>query len=249
MGDELTDDEVPLDVVLESEGDYVPTKLSRLKRAGTEDVLESPSSSFPLSSQGEDPPPSQLSQAEPEITYVPTRFGDEVYNTILLCGPHGCGKTAAVYACAEELGWDVFEVYPGIGERSGAALNKLIGEVGKNHLVRQTQQQPKIDPPSKPTRSKANFFTKRVLSDDETEPPSSQTTIPDEEPSEETAEASPVISQSIVLLEEVDVLYREDGNFWPALIKIIKECRRPVVLTCNGKAHVLHSNPSLLTQC
>ncbi|KAI0334968.1 P-loop containing nucleoside triphosphate hydrolase protein [Cubamyces sp. BRFM 1775] len=237
IGDEFTDDEVPLEVVLESEGDYVPTKLSRLKRAGIEDSLEAPPSSVPLSSQGEDPP-SQLSETEPTIAYVPTRFGDEVYNTILLCGPHGCGKTAAVYACAEELGWDVFEVYPGIGERSGAALNKLIGEVGKNHLVRQTQQQPKIDPPSKPARSKANFFSKRVISDDESEPPSSQTTVPDEEPWEEKIEAPPVISQSIVLLEEVDVLYREDGNFWPALIKIIRECRRPVVLTCNDMSVV-----------
>ncbi|KAH9892825.1 hypothetical protein C8Q73DRAFT_791823 [Cubamyces lactineus] len=237
IGDEFTDDEMPLEAVLESEGDYVAAKLSRLKRAGTEDSLESPPSSFPLSSQGEDSP-SQVIDTEPTTTYVPTKFGDEVYNTILLCGPHGCGKTAAVYACAEELGWDVFEVYPGIGERSGAALNRLIGEVGKNHLVRQTQQQPKVDPPSKPARSKANFFTKRVVSDDETELSSSQATIHNEEPPEEKVEALPVISQSIVLLEEVDVLYREDGNFWPALIKIIRECRRPVVLTCNDMSVV-----------
>jgi hypothetical protein len=56
-------------------------------------------------------------------------------NTILLEGPPGSGKTSTIYACAEELGWDVFEVYPGIGKRSGVNISSLIGDVGTNHLV------------------------------------------------------------------------------------------------------------------
>ncbi|KAI9067102.1 P-loop containing nucleoside triphosphate hydrolase protein [Trametes sanguinea] len=228
LTDDLTEDEAPLDVLLDSDGDYLPTKLSRLKRAGTEDSLgEHPSSPDPFSSVEEEPP--ALADDSPPFPYAPHSFGDVVYNTILLCGPHGCGKTAAVYACAEELGWDVFEVYPGIGERSGAALNKLIGEVGKNHLVRQTQQQPKVVPPEKPVRPKAAFFAKHIVSDDEADSTPSQSTIAEQEP----VQAAPVVSQSIVLIEEVDVLYEDDTNFWPTLRKIIKECRRPVVLTCN----------------
>jgi len=61
---------------------------------------------------------------------------DTLTNTILLVGPPGSGKTSTVYACADELGWEVFEVYPGIGKRSGAGISSLIGDVGKNHLVR-----------------------------------------------------------------------------------------------------------------
>ena len=32
---------------------------------------------------------------------------DKLCNTMLLTGPVGCGKTSAVYACAEELGFKV----------------------------------------------------------------------------------------------------------------------------------------------
>lgn len=44
----------------------------------------------------------------------------------------------------------------------------------------------------------------------------------------------PTVNQSVILIEEADILYQTDTNFWPALINIIKLCRRPVVLTCNG---------------
>lgn len=57
-------------------------------------------------------------------------------NTIVIVGPHGSGKTSSVYACAQELGFEVFEVYPGIGRRNGASVDGLIGEVGRNHIVR-----------------------------------------------------------------------------------------------------------------
>ncbi|KAI0645412.1 hypothetical protein C8Q79DRAFT_691863 [Trametes meyenii] len=215
MADDSTDDEPPLDVVLESEGDFFPANLPRLKRADTEDSLEKPPSSPPEPSQDNELITTPLDDI-PSFSYTPPKFGDAVYNTILLTGPHGCGKTAAVYACAEELGWDVFEVYPGIGERSGVALNKLIGESVKS------------------TRPKANFFAKRVVSDDEAEDAPTPIIAPAEELVEQTvAETTCTVNQSIVLVEEVDLLYKEDANFWPALQKIIKECRRPMVLTCN----------------
>ena len=129
----------------------------------------------------------------------------QLHNTILLTGPHGIGKTAAVYACAEELDWDVFEVYPGIGKRNGASLENYIGEVGKNHLVHQTR----------------SLFRKRedldVTSDETHDRPGKS------------------IRQSLILLEEVDILFKEDSNFWNTVTGIIKECKRPVVCTCNGK--------------
>ncbi|OBZ68210.1 Telomere length regulation protein elg1 [Grifola frondosa] len=151
--------------------------------------------------------------------------------------------TAAVYACAEELGWDVFEVYPGTGERSGAALNKLIGDVGKNHLVRQTQYQQG----AKENDSLVGLGTRRfrrIDSDDEDEADVMQGNGRDGSPAKE-----PPVSQSIVLVEEVDVLYGDDANFWPALIKIIKECRRPVVMTCNDPSLVPVATSYLQALC
>jgi hypothetical protein len=178
--------------------------------------------------------------------YRPTRFGRQISNTILLAGPPGAGKTAAVYACAAELGWEVFEVYPGIGERSGAELNKLVGDVGKNHTV-------KVQPPPRKAAAKAGFFqkrkekaeekkTKKVIELDEDEVDLVMDDDGDvvvdivsvEQPDVGSEPTEPSVNQSVILIEEADVLYQTDTNFWPALINIIKLCRRPVVLTCNG---------------
>ena len=135
----------------------------------------------------------------------------QLHNTILLTGPHGNGKTAAVYACAEELEWDVFEVYPGIGKRNGVSLESYIGEVGKNHLVRQTR----------------SLFRKR----EDLDAPSGD----EAETHDQNAKPGNSIRQSLILLEEVDILFKEDNNFWNTVTGIIKECKRPVICTCNGK--------------
>ncbi|THV08552.1 hypothetical protein K435DRAFT_15507 [Dendrothele bispora CBS 962.96] len=149
---------------------------------------------------------------------VPVRhtFKDGLTNTILLTGGHGVGKTAAVYACAEELDWEVFEVYPGIGKRNGANLDSLVGEVGKNHLVQGKGGVGSL---------KAMLLgkSKGLLED-------CQSLSVD---FDEVEDSKITVAQSCILLEEVDILYKEDVNFWPSVINIIKECRRPVILTCN----------------
>lgn len=42
--------------------------------------------------------------------------------------------------------------------------------------------------------------------------------------------------QSIVLLDEVDILFDEDQTFWVGLDKFVETCRRPVILTCEDPA-------------
>ena len=201
-------------------------------------------------------PLTSLDGDSPGISYKPARFGRQISNTILLAGPSGCGKTAAVYACAEELGWEVFEVYPGIGERSGTELNKLIGDLGKNHTV-------KVHQSPKKSSAKAGFFQKqaerapkrkanarRVMdSEDELDllrdgEDSIVDIVKDATP--EPTAGEPTVNQSVILIEEADVLYQTDTNFWPALVNIIKQCRRPVVLTCSGKLILSHERRKLI---
>ena len=148
------------------------------------------------------------------------------HNTILLTGPHGNGKTTAVYACAKELDWDVFEVYPGIGKRNGASLDNYIGEVGKNHLVHQTHRNSGDLLRTLFRRREDIDATNASLSGDET----------DNEIQGQDAKPAKPIRQSLILLEEVDILFKEDSNFWNTVTGIIKECKRPVVCTCNGKS-------------
>ncbi|KIY71451.1 hypothetical protein CYLTODRAFT_369342 [Cylindrobasidium torrendii FP15055 ss-10] len=143
----------------------------------------------------------------------------ELANTIVLTGPSGSGKTAAVYACAEELGFEVFEVYPGVGKRSSTALEDLVGEVGKNHLVSAA--------PTKPADSSAKAQFAALLNGSKKESYIEGKT-------DLLRERTPTaVKQSLILLEEVDILFAEDTNFWVSVKNIIKECRRPVVCTCN----------------
>ncbi|EJU06100.1 hypothetical protein DACRYDRAFT_43964, partial [Dacryopinax primogenitus] len=185
-------------------------------------------------------------------------FAQRLTNSILLSGPSGCGKTAAVYACAKELGWDVFEVYPGIGKRSGQGLMALVGEVGRNHLVRKapvgkiafekfpfagspparnplqsgTQQQPISIDSSSPPDNGIEFIESIDSSGTNRTTAQQQARLPT--PAPETAR----VRQSVILLEEVDVLFREDAGFWQAVVALVKDSHRPVIMTCNDPSLV-----------
>lgn len=184
-------------------------------------------------------------------------------NSVLLQGPYGSGKTASVYAAAAELGWEVFEVYPGIGKRSGAHLSQLVGDVGKNHMV--AKGRPTVPPSPAPelkqnpllqafgksigTRKPAQSTDHAV---DLTDSPGRKAQVEMDfgsvaQPADvrETKPGGPDVRQSLILLEEVDILYEEDKGFWPALVSLIEESKRPVIMTCNGKQNLVHRKCSL----
>ena len=109
-----------------------------------------------------------------------------LFNAILLTGPVGSGKTSSVYAAANELEWQVFEVYPGIGPRGQRELDRLIGMVGSNHIVHRQ------------TTSLFSSVSNGVNGADVLE----------------INDANPTVRQSLLLIEEVDVLYASDAGFW-----------------------------------
>jgi hypothetical protein len=196
-----------------------------------------------------------------DSSYTAHDFRVKLTNTILIAGPPGCGKTAAVYACADELGWEVFEVYPGIGKRSASSLDNLVGDVGKNHLVRNAQQPARQDAftviqsmkgrekAGDEMPSKATGNEEKPIEIEDTEDRSRHGTgstsvddfgfiaVSDPTPSGvglNEGQATAVVRQSMVLFEEVDILFKDDSTFWPAVISLIKDCKRPVIMTCNG---------------
>jgi hypothetical protein len=225
----------------------------------------------------EDPP---LSFAGRPNRYPPLEH--RLGNAILLMGPQGSGKSAAVYAAAEELGWEVFEIYPGIGKRTGGNVMSWVGDVGKNHMVVSSkeagkdkhglevkaQAQLQNGESDREKRNKGglqSFFGRKADLSREPTPvlgfgsqgsQAEPIEVDDDMEGEhmeraEQAEHGRVTDgaktrlgevesdessfrQSVILLDEVDILFEEEGTFWPAVVSLIATSHRPVVLTCNG---------------
>lgn len=132
-------------------------------------------------------------------------FASQLTNLILLCGPTGSGKSSTVQTVAKELGWSVFEVYPGMMKRTAKEVAKHISGVSTNHTIKGGGG------PASPTKAKDPFAmfrkTMRLPS-----PVKMTKEAPEPEPD---AEVESRTSQSLILLDEVDVLYGDEESFWP----------------------------------
>lgn len=136
-------------------------------------------------------------------------------NAVVISGPNGCGKTAAVYAVAKEVGFTVFEVSPGM-RRSGKDILDQVGEMSRTHLVHQT----------KTTSERATSFFKpktKIVQKLKTEEDPLPKLVPGQQ-------------QSLILLEEVDLLFEEDKQFWSTVLALMAQSKRPIILTCNDES-------------
>ena len=160
-----------------------------------------------------------------------------VKNAVVITGPYGCGKTASVYAAAQELGFEVFEIHPGM-RRTAKDIFDKVGDMTENHMVQPLGPSGGgLDPPggalvppavsgevaASRQETMASFFannSKRKASA-KARP---ETPQPGKEHSQK---------QSLILFEEVDVLFDEDKSFWAGVISLMHQSRRPIILTCN----------------
>lgn len=175
-------------------------------------------------------------------------------NTVVISGPHGCGKTAAVYAIAKELDFEVFEINPG-SRRSGKDVLDKIGDMTRNHLVQHQQveaaggstindEEVAEDIKSGKQATMASFFKPKQAPK---QPPKAKKPAPKVEAEKPEAKKSPPKNQkqSLILLDEIDVLYEEDKNFWSTVIGLIAQSKRPFILTCNDEKLVPFQTLSL----
>jgi DNA polymerase III delta prime subunit len=201
-------------------------------------------------------------------------------NTVIISGPQGCGKTAAVYAVAKELDFEVFEINSS-SRRSGKDVDDKIGDMLTQHHVSHQNARPKQKTNDKPKeveterhvpedevaneiksgkqKTMQSFFMKTpavsVKPAKPIKPAKAMTAASDipaaaTEPRVIAAEAPETgkpeppkgQKQSLILLDEVDILYDEDKQFWQRVIELIVKSKRPFVMTCNDETLVpLHS--------
>ena len=175
-------------------------------------------------------------------------------NGVVISGPHGCGKTAAVYAAAQELGFEVFEINSG-SRRSGKDLLDRIGDMTKNHLVNHKQED------SVKERNEDSEDMLRVTDSLQKDLESGRQGIlnkffqpqagtknnaaakPRGRPSKKEAPAMKPYpkslkaqKQSLILLEDVDILFQDDKQFWSTTLDLILRSRRPVIMTCTEES-------------
>ncbi|ROV89272.1 hypothetical protein VSDG_09083 [Cytospora chrysosperma] len=165
-------------------------------------------------------------------------------NTVVISGAHGCGKTSCVYAIAKELDFEIFEINPG-SRRSGKDVLEKIGDMTRNHLVQHQQ----VDDPAAEAaindveiaqdiesgkQATMNAFFK---SNAAPKTAKAKKTNRKEEAAKPEQKKSPPKNQkqSLILLDEIDILYEEDKQFWSTVIGLIAQSKRPFILTCNDE--------------
>ncbi|KAG2232211.1 hypothetical protein INT48_003901, partial [Thamnidium elegans] len=166
-------------------------------------------------------------------------------NIILLAGDHGVGKTTMVYTVAEQLGYEVFEINPG-SRRSGKDIMSMVGEMTKSHHVTfgiQQQQATKeeIVDVKKPKKRRLNPCLSSSLNKSESDNSLLKNFLRKKPVSEKVkvkTSNSSEPKQSLILLEEVDLLFEDDKAFWSSIIELSQKSKRPIVMTCNDPDQV-----------
>nr|XP_060619944.1 ATPase family AAA domain-containing protein 5 [Anolis sagrei ordinatus] len=207
-------------------------------------------------------------------------------NTMLLFGPPGIGKTAAVYACAQELGFKIFEVNASC-QRSGRQILSHLKEATQSHQVDKqgvhahkaaffnsydTSKSPKKKSPRKEwsprkltisprkgglkqglaPRTLANYFKisskcqnkeeKKSQGDNKENKkilPGENTQIKSVKRESKEEESSKKCATSLILFEEVDIIFDEDAGFLNAIKTFMTTTKRPVILTTNDPSFSL----------
>ncbi|XP_009955067.1 PREDICTED: ATPase family AAA domain-containing protein 5, partial [Leptosomus discolor] len=205
-------------------------------------------------------------------------------NTVLITGPPGVGKTAAVYACAQELGFKIFEVNASC-QRSGRQILSQLKEATQSHQVDKkgvnahkpcffnscssakspkkmyspkkviSPRKPPLSPKgaglkrSLPPKTLANYFkisskhkgNDGAVTSQEKNKGNSQNSREEKKDAQiksinkevEGGEHNRKSATSLILFEEVDIIFDEDAGFLSAIKTFMATAKRPVILTTN----------------
>lgn len=179
--------------------------------------------------------------------------GVKLSNAVLLIGPNGCGKTAAAHAVAKGLGFKVFEISPS-ERRSGKDVLDRIGDMTENHIVKHhgtdTAETSSAEEPSRfddafqrdlesgRQGKMASFFKPQLTTKPKlVKPQTGATTKQNALDGLQKVIRKPAKDQqqSLILLEEIDILFKDDKDFWTTVLRLISTSKRPFIMTCNDE--------------
>ncbi|KAL2752336.1 hypothetical protein ACRALDRAFT_212775 [Sodiomyces alcalophilus JCM 7366] len=183
-----------------------------------------------------------------------TKESMRLSNAALISGPHGSGKTATVYAVAKELGFEIFEINAS-SRRSGKDVSEKVGDMTRNHLVQHHREGGRSgdgtdtgveDETAKEVKSGKqgsvmSFFKPKAAAKTHANATAGPEPVRKQPPKQGETDASKPTQpkaqkQSLILLEEADILYEEDKQFWATIMTLIAQSKRPFIMTCNDES-------------
>ncbi|KAF7141866.1 hypothetical protein RHSIM_Rhsim06G0104600 [Rhododendron simsii] len=187
-------------------------------------------------------------------------------NVLLVTGPVGSGKSAAIYACAKEQGFHVIEVSASDWRTRALVMQRFEGGVESHSVQRSVSSsilktpvgtESKLIPKSFPVfpysttvqGSDSEVFELIPLSDEE-EDSQNKTRTPEKFVSREYGTSiDQTASKPLILFEDVDALLSEDHGLIATIQKLAETAKRPIILTSNNHSPVLPNNLDRLELC
>ncbi|KAL6525090.1 hypothetical protein OROMI_030683 [Orobanche minor] len=178
-----------------------------------------------------------------------TDSGDEsLKNVLLVTGPVGSGKSAAIYACARDQGFQIIEINAS-DWRNGALVKQKFGEAVESHWLQRTVE----NAAKSETNSVSNFFkTVTHCSDDEV---IEVIPLSDKKDSQDAGSWPKMLAsgsnqsgnchieiKTLILFEDVDATVHEDHGFITTIQQLAETAKRPMILTSNSENPVLPKN-------
>lgn len=181
----------------------------------------------------------------------------ELKNVLLVNGPVGSGKSAAIYACAKEQGFQVIEVSAS-DWRHGAHIKLKFGAAMDSHgLNKWSSEGPlgsRMNHTPESSSTQPSKLSLKGLEDDVVEvfPESfkeDSDCLTPEHYSIVGEDNSRAADKTLILFEDVDTIFEEDRGLIASIQQIAETAKRPMVLTSNSKVPVLPDQLDRLEIC
>ncbi|XP_062098081.1 uncharacterized protein LOC133803953 isoform X2 [Humulus lupulus] len=173
---------------------------------------------------------------------------DKLKNVLLVTGPVGSGKSAAIYACAKEQGFEVLEVNASEC-RNGAYVRQKFGEALQSRRVIRHVLMPSAALVNGSASQEYDVGIAEViaLSDEDRHIETGVSGIFSHEEAGSCSYKSEV--KPLILFEDVDITFLDDRGFMAAVQQIADTAKGPIILTSNSHKPLLPDNLDRLEIC
>ncbi|KAI4320611.1 hypothetical protein MLD38_034072 [Melastoma candidum] len=188
--------------------------------------------------------PSKCSQDQSDSDSDGREVEVQLKNVMLITGPVGCGKSAAVYACAKEQGFEVMEVNASEC-RNGAVVKQKFGEALESRWLKRlsgnqgdSQMNSKAHPELENNKYELDTNSEEIeilrASDGENSNEHEELVL--------SSDSGKVEVKRLILFEDVDITFIEDRGFISSIQQIAETAKGPIIMTSNNSDLVLPEN-------